>query len=108
MDEGSGQLLTVLMSPELLHALDQRDLLCRRIRIDPGTPDDDGFYTPVVTVDASDNPLEVAEKRARVAEASELFLATYCARGQWTPALRDLTDPASWIEAAREAVERGE
>ena len=52
--------------------------------------------------------LEAEKKRAQVAEASELFLATYCARGQWTPALRDLTDPASWIEAAREAVERGE
>ena len=45
---------------------------------------------------------EVYKERARVAEASELVLATYCARGGWSPLLFDLTDPSAWIQAARD------
>lgn len=45
----------VLMSPELMREWATRDLGGNLLRWEWGEPDEDGFYTPTITVDYSDN-----------------------------------------------------
>lgn len=61
---GSEQYYNVRMSSELVRELFLRDHECNRLSVQLGKPDADGFYTPVVTVDYTDNPLAAAEQRA--------------------------------------------
>jgi hypothetical protein len=54
----------VRMSPELMEQLCTRDHLGNRLRVEWGEPDGEGFYTPTICVDYSDNPFRGAIQRA--------------------------------------------
>ena len=47
--------LKIKMSRELAEQWFTRDADGNRLRVEWGEPDDEGFYTPVITVDYNDN-----------------------------------------------------
>jgi hypothetical protein len=49
--------LKIRVTPEFMDAIFVRDEKCNRLRLELGEPDSEGFYTPVVHVDTTDNPL---------------------------------------------------
>ena len=59
------QTLPIKISRELLQTLFTRDEQCNRLRLEVTGPDDEGFYGATVTVDQTDNPLDVAEWEIR-------------------------------------------
>lgn len=48
----------ILVLPELMERMVTRDADCNRLRVDWGERGADGFYSPTITVDATDNPLD--------------------------------------------------
>ena len=59
--------IRVRVTPEVLDELFTRDHLGNRLSVDWGLPDADGFLTPTITVDYTDNL--VAARNAEIAEA---------------------------------------
>lgn len=57
--EGMPPYVKVLWSDELLVDLKIRDDECNALIVDIGKPGPDGFYTPTITVDRTDNPARV-------------------------------------------------